>query len=35
MLDIGIKDLLNNIALNNDRASFKNLYVFYYSFSDQ
>jgi RNA polymerase sigma-70 factor (family 1) len=30
MLDIGIKDLLNNIALNNDRASFKRLYVFYY-----
>jgi len=31
MLDIG-KDLLNNIALNNDRASFKRLYLLYYSY---
>jgi RNA polymerase sigma-70 factor (ECF subfamily) len=31
MLDSEIKGLLNNIALNNDRASFKRLYLFYYS----
>ena len=31
MLDTEIKYLLNDIALNNNRASFKRVYLFYYS----